>query len=1192
MNALTTLCQLIQETRSLTSVDFSECKLSNTIILQLINALQSNSNLIKVNLSNKLIEFHEILTIFDLVSSGKLTSNVEVTLHSIDFVLAHIRYDGEIGNDDLISLLKALKSNVPIKRVECRGLRNPSIDGVIALFDLFSNNHSAVDFDFSINLIPSEITVDGTELCALFNALKANVIIKGVDSRVLKNQNLQGIITLFEFLSVNNSVMRIDVSPHFIDIEKGIFCFSPESSTQITATELSSLQCLLQSFNVKEFALNKCLFTDETVSILYDLIEVNNSLTSVDFSDCKISKSKILQLIHAFHSKPKCIKVNLSNTLIDFQNLLTIAELVSTHKLTPNVVVSPHSLDFSLGCIRYDNEVTNEDLISLLKALESNVSIKRVDCRGLNSPSVEGVITLFVIFSNFESMVSLGFVPNLICGETMTSSSMLISLLNALNSNAIIKGVDSRVLKNQNLQGLIALFEFLSANKSFKRIDVSPNFIDIEKGIFCFSPESSTQITAEEVSSLQSLLECISIKELTIKQCIFTDTAITALCDSIKNNSSLSSVEFSECRISNDMTRIRCFHLCCSSKQENTTIKFKELLAVFCLFQHIIRCSACALMIIKSILIAVLSVSITGFLNVDIYELLKLLKSNVPIDRVECLGLRKPTLKSLLVLLEIRSIKKSLIDLDVYPHIIDVDNGVFCFPTPQYSTKIHPREIASLNRFCIKEFTLKKYTFTEACFIAFCNLIKVNQLLTFIDLSDCNLSNENVSKLINALQSNFRLKTIILNNNSIEFQCLLTMMEMISTKQLPANIQVVPHSIDVRNGVFCFSPNKFTHMHMTVQDVSSLKSLMKGFSIKELSLKRCAFTQDAITVLCDLIKANKDLTCVDFSYIKMCQPISSLQDSSGGCDYYSSIGQLSDINFLKLISTLHYSCNLQKVDFRHASIGLNSLLTIFELVSTNKFISNIDIAPHVINTKNGVLGFSPEWLTVITAEEVSSLDTFLNCFGVKHLKLKNCNFVNESLILLCDLVSTNIALTSVDLHFCRLSNDINFFRSCHCNSSLKQLSVNGSPHHLQQLDIKCKVSTSSKRFKCRGLRDLTFKGLVYLFIIRSIDKSVTDLLPQHVDVENGVYCFSPSRTSAKISHREISYLKCLCIRKLSLLNCNFTDSGVVALCDLLKVSKFLISVDLRGSNLSNDNCSKLSDALRSNSSLTAVGLIN
>ncbi|KAL0239654.1 hypothetical protein GEMRC1_009762 [Eukaryota sp. GEM-RC1] len=352
---------------------------------------------------------------------------------------------------------------------------------------------------------------------------------------------------IFEILSVNKSLMDVDISPHYIDIDNGVFCFSPERYIEITVDDVSSLQCFLKCFSIQELTLKRCSFSEDAIAPLSELIRNSDSVTSFDFSFIKTSKSSSLyysdsdysdgfhsdyyrlsynqlsdadfsKLFNAFQAKTNLNKVNLSSNSLSLNSLLTIFELISSTKLTPNVEVSPHFLDFSLEYICYQNEVDNSDLISLLKCLKSNISVKRVECLGFKRPismSLEGLMALFQIQLLKKSVIDLDISPHCIsvddsvfvfhlevppkfllknyigssvASQNFTSSSHKLNsedfskLLNALQYNIHLKKVN---LSNKSIgfNSLLTIFELISTDKLTSNVEVLPHYIDFSLGL-------------------------------------------------------------------------------------------------------------------------------------------------------------------------------------------------------------------------------------------------------------------------------------------------------------------------------------------------------------------------------------------------------------------------------------------------------------------------------------------------------------------------------------------------------------------------------------------------------------------------------------------------------------------------------------------------------------------------------------
>ncbi|KAL0239771.1 hypothetical protein GEMRC1_009879 [Eukaryota sp. GEM-RC1] len=420
---LTTFCEALLLSTTIVELSITQLQgFSSDIVFTLVEVFSSVHTFRKV----KLASFQKLYGEDELKCAAIHQSPIffEVSPASVHLSIGTICYQNRLSDDDLVLLLEALKSNVPIKSVVCPGLRRPS---------------------------------------------------------------LKTCLTLLEIHSLNKSVISFDCFPRCIDLDNGIVGFSPSKSIPVTVEEISALQNLLDVFNIKELSLNNWRFSSDAITKLSDLIRLSTSLTSVDFSCCNLSPEQVFTLISAFESN-SCLKtVDISNCGTNLNNLLEIFQLISTEELSPKLKCFPHVIDVSLGYIRYEHHVTSDDLVSLLNALKSNVPINRVECLGL-------------ISSKFSD--------------------------------------------------LLVLLEILSINTSVIDLDFSPHLLDIENGVFCFSPKKTVTLTSEEIYSLSSFLQRFRMKELSLIKCHFTNTTITNLCDLIVNNDSLISFDFSKIRIS------------------------------------------------------------------------------------------------------------------------------------------------------------------------------------------------------------------------------------------------------------------------------------------------------------------------------------------------------------------------------------------------------------------------------------------------------------------------------------------------------------------------------------------------------------------------------------------------------------------------------------------------------------------
>ncbi|KAL0228730.1 hypothetical protein GEMRC1_013350 [Eukaryota sp. GEM-RC1] len=255
-----------------------------------------------------------------------------------------------------------------------------------------------------------DLAVTSSQFLNIVNGLKMNSTLL-VTKLKLYALDLNCLMVMFETFTVKKLNCSLDSSTHFIDVDNGVFCFA-HSFYCFSTEELSSLQSFLECFNIKELTLKDCRFTKETITALCDLIRSNYSLTSVHFSDfhlvdltplgSNLRMSKIqfddlcFNLTNAIQSNSRLTKVTMGTRDMSIKTLLNIFELVSNNKLTSNIDVAPHLIDFSSGCIRYFNEdaVSDGELVPLLDFLKQNRAIKHFKCNPFQIDTDDDVFCL------------------------------------------------------------------------------------------------------------------------------------------------------------------------------------------------------------------------------------------------------------------------------------------------------------------------------------------------------------------------------------------------------------------------------------------------------------------------------------------------------------------------------------------------------------------------------------------------------------------------------------------------------------------------------------------------------------------------------------------------------------------------------------------------------------------------------
>ncbi|KAL0239383.1 hypothetical protein GEMRC1_009491 [Eukaryota sp. GEM-RC1] len=285
-----------------------------------------------------------MFTIFELVSAGKLTTNINLSPHSIDVSLGVICHEDRNCISTVSSLLvRASQSNTPIKRVECRDCSCSCLQDLITLFEILSTSSSLISVripPYSIDLITRSISyidmIQSNDVSSLLTALQSKIPIKRVECRGSSLDSNDDIIRLLQIISVSKSVIFTDLHPHQVDVDKGVLLFRPYKIIQMNTTTVSALKCFFQCFIMKALTLTRFRFSNDTITSLCDLIKTNTSLTSVDFSECGLSDVALSQIIQALNIGSSALSsINFGSNSMGVKSTLALSEALKQNS-SPN----------------------------------------------------------------------------------------------------------------------------------------------------------------------------------------------------------------------------------------------------------------------------------------------------------------------------------------------------------------------------------------------------------------------------------------------------------------------------------------------------------------------------------------------------------------------------------------------------------------------------------------------------------------------------------------------------------------------------------------------------------------------------------------------------------------------------------------------------------------------------------------
>ncbi|KAL0241009.1 hypothetical protein GEMRC1_006245 [Eukaryota sp. GEM-RC1] len=374
------------------------------------------------------LHFSSLIACFEMLYSRNYNCKFGFHPHSLDFSTGSIDFRDILYDNDISLLLKTLKKGTPIKRVKCREWHNPPLAKILENIELYTV-YSVVDFT---------------------------------------------------------------ISPHSVNVDDGLFCISPFCHTEVSAEDISVIHSFLKTCQIDSLILRKCLFSQEAIISLRDLIRVNHTLFSVELSDSNLSDDDVLNIFGDIQPTSYLEVVNLDKNTLTFKTLVGLYRLItSADSMISDVQLAPYSLNLNCGLIVYPKDVAEEELGLLLNALKENVPIERVDCHDIRYESFLIVLYCIQIRCIKQSVIDLYFYP--------------------------------KVFSFENLE-------------------------------FSYFPQSKwPKLTTKEVSALRSFLVNLEVKKLSLSRCVFADDAINSLRDLIKDNEFLTSIDFNDCSLSDNI---------------------------------------------------------------------------------------------------------------------------------------------------------------------------------------------------------------------------------------------------------------------------------------------------------------------------------------------------------------------------------------------------------------------------------------------------------------------------------------------------------------------------------------------------------------------------------------------------------------------------------------------------------------
>ncbi|KAL0240078.1 hypothetical protein GEMRC1_010185 [Eukaryota sp. GEM-RC1] len=391
-----------------------------------------------------------------------------------------------------------------------------------------------------------------------------------------------------ELLDHTSRITSLEISDdvtnltHLLDSSSPLFLprlrcidFTTRFESQLT----TFCEALLLSTTIVELNINVDYLTSSKVIALTEVFRSIHSFSRIKLVFCSISPTdESMLLFTAIANNTSLKSLDLSGIFTD--DSIVLVPLLNTSSLRSLVfprcrrsldstVIDALKYNLSLQEVSFVHSVINPG--GIFQVLKSNTSLKKLkisDCEfqhynnflQSNTSLLDLSITVSTPRQELKGKPAKSLIKMVQMTSGLVSLSLGASLFNVHQLQTFLKALDGNsTLQKVSIPGirlkltsLITVYENLNFLTLRSTIDISPYFIETKKCVFCYSPHERVRLTSEEVSLLQPFVECFSIKELTLNNCRFTDDVTIYMCDLIRVNNSLISIDFSGCQLSSE----------------------------------------------------------------------------------------------------------------------------------------------------------------------------------------------------------------------------------------------------------------------------------------------------------------------------------------------------------------------------------------------------------------------------------------------------------------------------------------------------------------------------------------------------------------------------------------------------------------------------------------------------------------
>ena len=465
-NGAVNIAKAIQMNTTLQTLDMSNNEISDDGVIAISDYLKRNSSLEKLNLSTNNITSEGAKAVAEAIQ-------VNTTLEKLDLSFNKLSDDGASFISD------GLKTNKSLQEIKM-STNEITNKGAKTIAEALQLNTTLKQLDLSIN----KIFDDGAT--AISNVLKTNITLQELN---ISHNNItnKGITKIIEVIQINSTLQNINISKNHISSD-GLLYFM----------EMFKNKNSLQVVNITHNNVTRSGFTSikqciENLQYPIQICASWNEINTYGQLVSKISKS--------------CAPDNIKEDVWSFQEydpdhlVMCLSECLKEDDTLQNL-----NLQYK--------RITSEGAKSIAEAIKVNKTLKKLDIND-NTISDDGAAAISDSLKSNNSLQQLNMSSNNITSEGTKK------IAEAIKVNTTLKIL--RISSNRISDGVAAISDSLKSNNSLQELNMYNN-----------------KITGEGAKKIAEAIKVnITLKILTIHSNTISDDGAAAISDSLKSNNSL-----------------------------------------------------------------------------------------------------------------------------------------------------------------------------------------------------------------------------------------------------------------------------------------------------------------------------------------------------------------------------------------------------------------------------------------------------------------------------------------------------------------------------------------------------------------------------------------------------------------------------------------------------------------------------